>query len=218
MKYRTFRLGNVLALGVFLILVTLISARSGDAGEVSSGTVVKPEVPYDGEVPLVPSVRPVIILKGTDHEMGYQHARQLVHIFGKYYLEGAAKVSRSESNLAMIRKSEGYIKQHTPWAIDYVKGMTDGCIAEGIPMTYMQMLAHFVSPSSSPSEAAECSGWAAWGSATKDGKLICGGSGDHEIRLGSKYRYRYEINIMLFPETNTTMSSLHPVEELAIPG
>jgi hypothetical protein len=138
--------------------------------------------------------------------MGYQHAQQLIQIFGSYYLRGAAEVRRSKSNLAVIETSETYIKQHTPWAIDYVQGMTQACIDAGIPMTYTQMLGHFVSTSNSPPDlgdspsATDCSGWAAWGSATRDGKLICGGSGDHEIRLGSKYRYRYEVNVVVFPE------------------
>ncbi len=170
-----------------IVIFTLLSTRFNSEPET---TPQEPEIPYAGEVPLVPSVRPVIVLKGSDYEMGYQHARQLVQIFGGYYLEGAAKVKRSEDNLAVIKKSEGYIKQHTPWAIDYVKGMTDGCIDDGIPMTYMQMLAHFVSTSNSPPEESECSGCAAWVSARKVGKLICGGSGDHARRVGSKYRYR----------------------------
>ena len=193
---------SVFAFGAFLILVTLISAKFSDAGEVNPETVAKPEVPYDGEVPLVPSVRPVIVLQGTDYEMGYQHAKQLIQIFGKYYLEGAAKAKWSESSLAVIRKSDTYIQKHTPWAVEHLKGMTAGCVEEGIPMTYIQMLAQFVSTGESPlPEPAECSGWAAWGSTTKDGRLICGGSGDHEILLASKTRYRYEINIILFPET-----------------
>jgi hypothetical protein len=187
LKCRTL-LTKVATFGVFLILVTLISVKFSDAQEISIETVLKPEIPYDGEVPLVPSVRPVIVLQGTDYEMGYQHAKQLVQIFGKYYLEGAAKVNRPESNLALIHKSETYIKKYTPWAIEYVRGMTDGCVEE-------------VSTDNSPPEQSDCSGWAAWGSATKDGRLICGGSGDHEIRLGSKYRYRYEINVILFPKT-----------------
>jgi hypothetical protein len=166
----------------------------------------EPEVPYAGEVPLVPNVRPVIVLQGSDYDMGSQHAQQIIQIFGTYYLKGAAEVQRSESNLAVIRTSEEYIKQYTPWAIDYVKGMADGCVEAGIRMTYTQMLGHFVSTSNSPPDPADpssptdCSGWAAWGGATKDGSLICGGSGDHEIRLGSKYRYRYEVNVMVFPE------------------
>ena len=183
-----------------------------------------PEIPYAGEVPLVPNVRPVIVLEGSDYEMGYQHAQQLVHIFGTYYLKGAAEVERSEENLAVIRKSEGYIKKHTPWAIDFVNGMTEGCVDAGIPMTYPQMLAHFVSISNSPPSHAdqpnpsECSGWAAWGSATRDGGLICAGSGDHEIRVGCKYRYRYEVNIMLFPETGNNYVFSPPTGGAGHPG
>ena len=186
----------------FLIFVILFSARVGNADEITSETKVNPEVPYDGEVPLVPSVRPVIILQGTDYEMGYQHAKQLIQIFGTYYMEGAAKAKWPENALTVIRKSETYIKEYTPWAIEYIKGMTDGCIEEGIAMTYIQMLAQFVNTGISPDpEPTECSGWAAWGSATKDGRLICGGSGDHEIRLASKSGLRYETNVMFFPET-----------------
>ena len=42
------------------------------------------EVPYAGEVPLVPNVRPVIVLQGSDYDMGHQHAQQIVQIFGTY--------------------------------------------------------------------------------------------------------------------------------------
>ncbi len=178
----------------------------------------EPEIPYAGEVPLVPNVRPVIILKGSDYQMGYQHAQQIIQIFGTYYLQGAAGVKRSEKNVAVIKKSEGYIKKYTPWAIDYVKGMTDGCLDAGIAMTYVQMLAHFVSTSNSRPDDSDCSGFAAWGSTTKDGKLICGGSGDHEIRVGSKYRYRYEINLMLFPQTGNNYVLSPPSGGAGHPG
>jgi hypothetical protein len=156
----------------------------------------------------------VIIVKGSDYEMGYQHARQLVQIFGTYYLEAAAKLKRSESHQAVVTKAEGYIKKHTPWAVDYIKGMTDGCIEEGIPMTYLQMVAHFVAPSDAP----DCTGWAVWGTGTKDGKLICGGSGDHEIKVGSRNEYRYEINLMLFPQTGNNYVFSPPSGGAGHPG
>lgn len=63
---------NVFAFGVFLIFVTQISTKISEASDVSSEIVAKPEIRYDGEVPLVPSVRSVIVLKGTGYEMGYQ--------------------------------------------------------------------------------------------------------------------------------------------------
>ncbi len=150
------------------------------------------EIPYAGEVPLVPNVRPVIVLQGSDYDMGYQYIQQIIQIFGKSYLDRATKVTRGEKNISAIKTSEGYIKKYTPWVIDFIEGMSDGCVEAGIPMTYFQMLAFFASPGGSE----DCSGWAAWGSATKDGKLICGGSGDHEIRAGIR-----EFNLMVFPQT-----------------
>jgi len=211
------RLGFVV-LGVLLVVV--LSAWYNDQPK---SVPQAPEIPYAGEVPLLPNVRPVLILKGSDYDMGFQHATQLVQIFGTHYLEGAAKVKRGPKNLAVLRKSEGYIKKYTPWAIDYVKGMTEGCVAAGIAMSYDQMLAHFVSEKTSPPDEeggadSDCSGWAAWGSTTKDGKLICGGSGDHEMHVGSKYQYRYEISLMLFPETGSPYVFCPPSGGAGHPG
>ena len=199
--------------------VTLFSCSESQSSQMKDPIVnVIPEIPYADGVPLLPNVRPVIILQGSDYQMGYQHAIQLVQIFGTYYLEGAAAVKRGEANTAAIKKSEEYIKKHTPWAIDYVQGMSDGCNAAGIPMTYFQMLSHFVSPSRDGSEIQDCSGWAAWGSATKDGKLIVGGSGDHEMHVGSIYQYRYEVNIMFFPETGNNYVFSPPSGGAGHPG
>jgi len=182
---------------VFIFFSEALSAQSENSkknlkGGVPNYLTQEVEIPYAGEVPLVPNVRPVIVLQGSDYEMGYQYVQQIIQIFGKYYLDRAAKVTRGEKNIAAIKTSEEYIKKYTPWAIDFIKGMSDGCKEAGIPMTYFQMLAYFTSPRGSE----DCSGWAAWGSATKDSKLICGGSGDHEIRAGIK-----EINLMVFPNT-----------------
>ena len=208
--------------GIFLLFSSLIlSSCSGTSSTQNKDSLVNniPEVPYADGVPLLPNVRPVLVLKGSDYDMGYQHAIQLIQIFGKYYLEGAANVKYGAAAMATIQKAEENIKKYTPWAIDYVRGMSDGCNAEGISMTYNQMLGHFVSPPSrSSSEVPECSGWVAYGSATKDGKLIAGGSGDHEMHVGSKYGYRYEINIMLFPETGNNFVFSPPSGGAGHPG
>ena len=52
------------------------------SGFLATGTE-EPEIPYAGEVPLTPNVRPVIVVSGTDYEMGYQWYQQIVHIYGK---------------------------------------------------------------------------------------------------------------------------------------
>jgi len=178
----------------------------------------KAEVPYAGEVPLVPNVRPVIILQGSDYEMGYQHVQQLIQIFGAYYLKGAADIKHSKRELETLKELEQKIKEYTPWIIDYLKGMAAASKDAGIPMTFENILAHFSSRSNVPPEESECSGFAAWGSATKDGKLICGGSGDHEIRLSSKYRYRYEIILFFYPESGNNFVLSPPSGGAGHPG
>ena len=219
MRKRGKLLTTVLGVGVVLLLIPLIWARFGSEPAARQMPAEKPEVPYAGEVPLVPNVRPLIVLKGSDYEMGFQHATQLIQIFGRYYLEGAAAVKQSDAALAKITKTEGYVKKYTPWAIDYVRGMTDGCVKQGIPMTYAGMLAYMTGTGDSLlGGGGDCSGWAAWGSATKDGKLICGGSGDHEIRVGSKYESRFETNVMLFPESGYNYIMSPPSGGSAHPG
>ena len=39
------------------------------------------EIIYADDVPLVPEITPVIILQGSDYEMGFQYAKQLIDIF-----------------------------------------------------------------------------------------------------------------------------------------
>lgn len=45
------------------------------------------EISFAGETPLLPSISPVVILQGSDLEMGYQYAQQLVQIFGSSFLQ-----------------------------------------------------------------------------------------------------------------------------------
>ncbi|HDY90038.1 MAG TPA: hypothetical protein ENH82_18195 [bacterium] len=178
----------------------------------------EPEVPYSGEVPLVPNVRPVIILKGSDYDMGYQHVQQLIQIYGAYYLKGAAELNHSDKKLEIFKELEQDVRKYTPWIIDYLKGMAAASKNAGIPMTFENILAHFASRSNVVLEESDCSGFAAWGSATKDGKLICGGSGDHEIRLSSKYRYRYEIILFFYPESGNNFVLSPPSGGAGHPG
>jgi hypothetical protein len=125
----------------------------------------EPEISYAGEVPLVPNVRPVIVVSGTDFEMGYQHSQQLVHIFGTYYLKGAAEVKRSPDELVGLKQIDALVRKHTPELVEYIRGMAAGASAAGIPMTYEQMLTQFAATENGPSggggEGEDCSGWAA---------------------------------------------------------
>ncbi len=49
------------------------------------------EIDFAGDAPVVPEVCPVVILRGSSYEMGYQYAQQLVQIFGPWILEKKAQ-------------------------------------------------------------------------------------------------------------------------------
>ena len=186
--------------------------------------IKKAEIIYDGKVPLIPPpVRPVLILSGSDYEMGYQYGEQRVQIFGPYesaYVYRHFKGRLTEKDLKTLQVYERHIKQQTPWLIDFMKGIVDGATKAGIELTYEEVMAYFVSTWGSGTDwyrreikaysgnethgsgddmkdenkDNDCSGFAAWGSATKDGKLIFTGCGDHCI-------LPFEVILMFFPET-----------------
>jgi hypothetical protein len=180
------------------------------------------EIPVVDGIPMPPPVRPVIILSGTDYEIGYQYFQQLVQIYGTwisshkwgsmYYCTKLHREKFSEEEKEALKAYQYYIKKYAPEWIDILKGMAKGATDAGIPLTYEDLLAFFVlyeelarwSPKSfvTPNPPAEskneelkkaCSGFAAWGKATKDGKLLCAGSGDDDAGY-------FASTVIVFPE------------------
>jgi hypothetical protein len=162
----------------------------------------KPEIEFVDGVPIFPWARPVVILKGSDFDMGYQYARQLAQIFGAWILELVNR-NLSDRQLKALKGYEWYIKKQAPEMIGFFKGMMEGAKKVGVALTYEQVLAQFClgvqkgeyldTPAdqsgypkeiknqrpSSPSEyLRKCGSVAAWGTATKDGKVITSGSSD----------------------------------------
>jgi hypothetical protein len=187
-----------------------------------------PEIDFVDSVPVFPWARPVVILKGSDHEMGYQYVRELAHIFGAWILE-LLDHDFSEGQLRALKGYEWYIKKHAPEMIGFFEGMTAGAKDVGVSLSYEQVLAQFClgvkdgtyletppdqagnpegasgagesviergqgslrggTPSERP---AKCGSVAAWGTATKDGKVITSGSSD-----GNDH---FNVTIICFPE------------------
>jgi hypothetical protein len=66
---------------------------------------VKAEIEYAyGEVPLRPNVIPVIILKGSDFELGYQYIHQVNQIFGRFFLDQMKQAKFTNEELDNIKK------------------------------------------------------------------------------------------------------------------
>jgi hypothetical protein len=163
------------------------------------------EIFFTDDVPIPPEIQPIVILKGSDFQMGYQYAQQVIEIFGSWIFEQKAGILLSGEEDYCIVKWEEQIKQHTPELIDFMKGWSKGAKACGINMSYHDVLVLWVGhkpPESNylgmttelgklPPPA--CSGAAAWGSASVDGKLVTASSGDYDPC--------FSVTMMLYPES-----------------
>jgi len=161
------------------------------------------EILFADGAPLVPEINPVIILQGSDYDMGYQYAQQLIQIFGPWILKRKAGRNFNEQ-ITVIKKWEDQIKQHAPEILSLCKGWAAGATDAGVPMSYYDVLdlwtgheppaTGYIGESGLPELGPPlCSGLAAWGHATVDGKLVTGSSGDHDIA--------HTVTVVAFPET-----------------
>ncbi len=136
---------------------------------------------------LPPGILPVVILSGTDYEMGYQYGQQAWP-----YLEkeketkwaSALQMHSREKVLHMLKGNQFYIKKYTPENIEIMRGIADGATASGFELSYTDVLlmnCTLPDPETSefppgaekdPLPIKKCSVCSAWGSATTDGRLI----------------------------------------------
>lgn len=160
---------------------------------------------------LPPSILPVLFVQGSDYEIGYQYGMQAAQ-----YIEINAEAAWAEALQRFTRQEvrkgltaiEYYIKTYTPENIDIMQGMAEGCRAAGKDLTYVDILllnGTLPDPktSSFPRGAENeslprkksCSVCSAWGTATKDGRLLgldtLDGGGDA----------MYGVVLVVFPDT-----------------
>ena len=183
----------------------------------------QPEIAFVDGIPMPPPVRPVIILSGSDYEIGYQYFQQLVEIYGTwipshkwgylYYCTPLHRETFSAEEKTALKEFQSCIDRYTPEWTDILEGMAAGATDAGVPLTYNDLLAFFVLyeelyhwsprsfvfPNSSGEEESRgrgpaCSGFAAWGRVTKDGGLLCAGSGDDSAGF-------FASTVVVFPET-----------------
>jgi len=186
-------------------LARRLRGRGRDEGDLeperleSHGT----EIDFAGDVPLVPSITPIIVLQGSDFEMGRQYAQQLVEIFGRWILERHAGTPLSAAELDELGRWEEQHRRHTPWLLELCRGWAAGAAEAGVPMSYAQVLDLWVGhrppaadylggPGLPELPPLACSGVAAWGRATTDGRLVTGSTGDHDLS--------FQVTLVAFPE------------------
>ena len=86
-----------------------------------AANVPESEIIYEDGVPLAPNVAPIILLQGSDYNMGYQYARQLHQIFGSWALQ-RLKRNFTRDETAALKDYRRQLEKHTPEFIDM-----DGC-------------------------------------------------------------------------------------------
>jgi len=183
------------------------------------------EILFVDGAPVVPEVCPLIVLEGSSYQMGYQYAQQVVQVFGRWMLERKTGRRFSAANLRELRAWEGVVEKHAPEILEMCRGWVAGAADSGLPMTYDEVLDIWTGhtpPKSTfmgrgdeltdtpPSFA--CSGAAAWGRATTDGRLVTGSSGDHDPS--------FPVVIMAYPDTgnNFMFTSFSAVGEISLVG
>lgn len=180
------------------------------------------EIQFAADVPLVPSICPVVILAGSNYDMGRQYARQVIEIYGGWIFRRQAQRSFSEDERREMARWEEQLATYMPEILDFVRGWAEGAGDAGVPMSYEQVLAIWTGtlpPSRSVRPMAlaltdthnkittaaylgvstatldhddMCSGACAWGEATPDGKLVAGATTDHDCT--------FQATIVAYPE------------------
>jgi hypothetical protein len=191
-----------------LMLVLATTLIFGDCTAVTTPTTVtetgnksfEPETPFADGAPLVSNVNPVLVLSGSDYDIGYQYAHQLNRIFGPWALEELQRDFTREE-VAALKAYQWQLEKYAPEYIEQFKGMVAGAADVGVELSYEEVLADHCGhtlksdlatfPGTEPAESRDdklpphgCSGFAAWGSATKDGRLIAASSEDRPFRYG----------------------------------
>jgi hypothetical protein len=141
---------------------------------------------------LPPGILPVVIISGSDYEMGFQYGQQAgAHIFFNARASWASALQRftHDGVRNALKANQHFIQEYTPENIEIMKGMAAGATAAGFDLSYEDaLMMNCVLPNPENSnypagaEASElpperlprksCSVCSAWGSATKDGRLI----------------------------------------------
>jgi hypothetical protein len=170
----------------FLKSTTIAGVGLG-CGGVSPFAFVRGLAAREDDV-LPPGILPVVIVGGSDYEMGFQYGQQAgAHIFLNTQASWASALQRFSHDGVRnaLKANQHFIQEHTPENIEMMKGMAAGATAAGFDVSYEDaLMMNCVLPdpetSNYPRGAEEselpprksCSVCSAWGSATKDGRLI----------------------------------------------
>jgi len=158
-----------------------------------------------------PDIMPVVILSGSDYEMGYQFGQQVAQYVelekNDMWVSALGWAGSYDTVVHQLKAVQYYIKKYAPEAIEGMKGIADGATDAGYDISYIDVVllnSDLRKPTSYmlrtyPTGAEdeelppeECSSFAAWGSTTSDGRFICSKASDWILTN--------QVAIVAFPE------------------
>ena len=166
---------------------------------------------------------PVVVLQGSDYDMGYQYYQQVDQLFGSSVLQAMQVPGGfTADQLTALKAYEAYVQQYTPEYIEMFKGMAAAATDAGVSLSYNEVLANFVgttsyssagsAASAATTHAPTCSAWAAWGKTTKGGRLITGQEMDPPWGDFGDANY---VAIVAYPSTGNAYENIAQAGQLA---
>jgi len=151
--------------------------------------------------PLPPGVMPVVFLKGKPYEMGHQYGTQLMDYIVRVKDSLWGQLLKKEDKATVLKHLLEYdkvIRNEAPEMIPIMRGMAAGA---RVDYDDILMINCFVDVAwARPVES--CSGLAAWGSATKEGKTIAGINFDF-----TPEPFSYRAVVIAYPEEGNSFIS-----------
>lgn len=98
------------------------------------------EITFVDDIPLVPTVCPIVMLQGSSYEMGRQYVRQVIEIFGSWVFERLASREFTEQDRQTITTWHGHLERHTPEITEMAQGWVDEASEQGISLSYLSAI------------------------------------------------------------------------------
>lgn len=98
------------------------------------------EILFAGDVPVVPSICPIVILRGSSYEMGRQYLDQTIDIFGAWiYRQLAARVL-ADREVETVKEWHRHVENCAPEILEMARGWADAAEERGIPLSYWNVV------------------------------------------------------------------------------
>lgn len=94
------------------------------------------EIEFAGDVPIVPAICPIVVLRGSSHEMGRQYIQQIIDIFGKWPVERLAARRFRAHEIEIVKNWHVHMQENTPEIGEMVRGWIDAAKEHGIELNY----------------------------------------------------------------------------------